>query len=158
MAPEFVYAQFPLISISILIPLIAAAIVFFTSEKLAKPVSIVSSIIVFIIASYMLLIYDPSGYKIQFYEKYSWIPQFGINYEVGVDALSLTMVWLTAISFVVSFIWSTNIEKRIKEYFIAFLVLEAACIGTLYRDWETDRKSTRLNSSHITRARMPSSA
>ena len=27
-----------------------------------------------------------------------------------------------------------------------------------YRDWETDRKSTRLNSSHITRARMPSSA
>ncbi|ACN99567.1 NuoM family protein [Sulfurihydrogenibium azorense] len=129
MAPEFVYAQFPLISISILIPLIAAAIVFFTSEKLAKPVSIVSSIIVFIIASYMLLTYDPSGYKIQFYEKYSWIPQFGINYEVGVDALSLTMVWLTAISFVVAFIWSTNIEKRIKEYFVAFLVLEAACIG-----------------------------
>ena len=27
-----------------------------------------------------------------------------------------------------------------------------------YRDWETDRKSTRLNSSHITRYRMPSSA
>ena len=30
--------------------------------------------------------------------------------------------------------------------------------GAEYRDWETDRKSTRLNSSHITRARMPSSA
>ena len=29
---------------------------------------------------------------------------------------------------------------------------------TKYRDWETDRKSTRLNSSHITRSRMPSSA
>ena len=29
---------------------------------------------------------------------------------------------------------------------------------TAYRDWETDRKSTRLNSSHITRSRMPSSA
>ena len=27
-----------------------------------------------------------------------------------------------------------------------------------YRDWETDRKSTRLNSSHITRSRMPASA
>ena len=129
MAPEFVYAQFPVISISILIPLIAAAIVFFTSEKIAKPLSIIASIIVFILSSYMLLTYDPSGYKIQFYEKYSWIPQFGINYEVGVDALSLTMVWLTALSFVVAFIWSTNIEKRIKEYFIAFLVLEAACIG-----------------------------
>ena len=30
--------------------------------------------------------------------------------------------------------------------------------NTIYRDWETDRKSTRLNSSHITRSRMPSSA
>ena len=30
--------------------------------------------------------------------------------------------------------------------------------GKPYRDWETDRKSTRLNSSHITRSRMPSSA
>ena len=30
--------------------------------------------------------------------------------------------------------------------------------GPPYRDWETDRKSTRLNSSHITRSRMPSSA
>ena len=30
--------------------------------------------------------------------------------------------------------------------------------GPRYRDWETDRKSTRLNSSHITRSRMPSSA
>ena len=30
--------------------------------------------------------------------------------------------------------------------------------ATAYRDWETDRKSTRLNSSHITRSRMPSSA
>ena len=31
-------------------------------------------------------------------------------------------------------------------------------INGKYRDWETDRKSTRLNSSHITRSRMPSSA
>ena len=31
-------------------------------------------------------------------------------------------------------------------------------IEVTYRDWETDRKSTRLNSSHITRSRMPSSA
>ena len=30
--------------------------------------------------------------------------------------------------------------------------------GSLYRDWETDRKSTRLNSSHSAKSRMPSSA
>ena len=36
--------------------------------------------------------------------------------------------------------------------------MEAGNIQKEYRDWETDRKSTRLNSSHITRSRMPSSA
>ena len=34
----------------------------------------------------------------------------------------------------------------------------ALCVHRPYRDWETDRKSTRLNSRHITRSRMPSSA
>ena len=34
----------------------------------------------------------------------------------------------------------------------------ASKLQAAYRDWETDRKSTRLNSSHITRSRMPSSA
>ena len=35
---------------------------------------------------------------------------------------------------------------------------ESILAAAAYRDWETDRKSTRLNSSHITRSRMPSSA
>ena len=35
---------------------------------------------------------------------------------------------------------------------------EYFCTWQLYRDWETDRKSTRLNSSHSGESRMPSSA
>ncbi len=129
MTVEFVNAGVPWITFSILIPLIAAGVLFFVSEKLAKPISIIASGIVFLISTYMLFAYDYSSYAIQFYEKYTWIPQIGVSYEVGVDALSLTMVWLTALAFLVSFIWSTNIKKRITEYFVAFLVLEAACIG-----------------------------
>ena len=34
----------------------------------------------------------------------------------------------------------------------------ASYVGDVYRDWETDRKSTRLNSSHLKLSRMPSSA
>ena len=40
----------------------------------------------------------------------------------------------------------------------AFRTTDCKAIWFPYRDWETDRKSTRLNSSHITRSRMPSSA
>ena len=39
-----------------------------------------------------------------------------------------------------------------------FTSLKSIMSSEDYRDWETDRKSTRLNSSHITRSRMPSSA
>ncbi|SNZ10268.1 NADH-quinone oxidoreductase subunit M [Persephonella hydrogeniphila] len=135
MTVEFVNATFPIITISIVIPLLAAGLLFFLPERNAKPVSIIASIIVFILTTYMLFAYDYSSYKIQFYEKYTWIPYLGVSYEVGVDALSLTLTWLTALCFVVSFVWSTNIQKRIKEYFIAFLVLEAACIG-VFVSWD----------------------
>lgn len=126
---QFEPANIPWLTISILLPLIASGILFFLNERFAKPISIIVSAIVFVISTWMLFSYDFSTYKIQFYEKYTWIPQLGVSYEVGVDALSLTMYWLTALSFLISFIWSTNIKKRVKEYFIAFLVLEAACIG-----------------------------
>ena len=55
-----------------------------------------------------------------------------------------------------------RIAEEKKKYYI-----HCACTSSegfssyeeaFYRDWETDRKSTRLNSSHITRSRMPSSA
>ena len=52
--------------------------------------------------------------------------------------------------------WYLAIKKKYN------LKNEEECIKKMirnrYRDWETDRKSTRLNSSHITRSRMPSSA
>ena len=44
-------------------------------------------------------------------------------------------------------------ETRNRVVYLPELILNMK-----YRDWETDRKSTRLNSSHITRSRMPSSA
>ena len=37
-------------------------------------------------------------------------------------------------------------------------IAQAFNLSTAYRDWETDRKSTRLNSSHSAKSRMPSSA
>ena len=47
-----------------------------------------------------------------------------------------------------------------RKVYAKLIEWKALAAGTWarYRDWETDRKSTRLNSSHITRSRMPSSA
>ena len=51
----------------------------------------------------------------------------------------------------------STMQPRIEKTFQDIIAGNAEIIET-YRDWETDRKSTRLNSSHITRSRMPSSA
>ena len=48
-------------------------------------------------------------------------------------------------------------NKSFEKMRKALLLLVAAVLGA-YRDWETDRKSTRLNSSHRSLSRMPSSA
>ena len=47
-------------------------------------------------------------------------------------------------------------ETTDKTGFTQTLMRAVRCVG--YRDWETDRKSTRLNSSHSAKSRMPSSA
>ena len=48
--------------------------------------------------------------------------------------------------------------QKFKEAYTSNTPREDIMNIAIYRDWETDRKSTRLNSSHITRSRMPSSA
>ena len=49
------------------------------------------------------------------------------------------------------------LESAIKQEYTGLKLLDAY-IARRYRDWETDRKSTRLNSSHSAKSRMPSSA
>src|SRR5262249_15395036 len=60
---------------------------------------------------------------------FSWIPAFNIHYFMGVDGLSLVLVVLTTLLTFLSVIASFNIEERVKEYFIFFLLLETGMIG-----------------------------
>ena len=51
-----------------------------------------------------------------------------------------------------------NVELGKSTSLLGLNVEEVSALGGAYRDWETDRKSTRLNSSHSGESRMPSSA
>ena len=59
---------------------------------------------------------------------------------------------------VVDSYYSISTEKNVTELGLKNSSTKLYPKESIYRDWETDRKSTRLNSSHITRSRMPSSA
>jgi NADH-quinone oxidoreductase subunit M len=68
----------------------------------------------------------------QFRETVAWIPSLGISYAIGIDGISLVLVLLTAILTPVSLLFSmTHVEKQVRAYSIAFLLLETGMLGSL---------------------------
>lgn len=73
--------------------------------------------------------FDRSSSGFQFQEHLSWIPSFNISYFLGVDGLSMPMVFLTALlSFLCVFV-SWNINRAVKGYFALFLLLDTGMMG-----------------------------
>jgi NADH-quinone oxidoreductase subunit M len=74
--------------------------------------------------------FDGSSPDFQFVERVPWIPAFGIDYYVGVDGVSLLLVVLTAFLSPIALLSSWgSIERKVKEFSIFMLALEAAMIG-----------------------------
>ncbi len=66
----------------------------------------------------------------QFVEQSSWIPSVDSSFHVGVDGISMPLILLTTFTTVLVVIagWG-SVEKRVSQYFAAFLILEGAMIG-----------------------------
>ena len=69
----------------------------------------------------------PSG--TQFGINVPWIPSLGVSFAMGVDGLSVPLVFLTTLLTTLSLIYSTFIEIRPKEYYWMFLLLETGMLG-----------------------------
>ncbi|MFB0515979.1 MAG: NuoM family protein [Candidatus Neomarinimicrobiota bacterium] len=82
-----------------------------------------------LLAIWLFAAFDRSSDTLQFAVKTAWIPAFNINYHVGVDGLSMPMVFLTALLSFVSLIASWNIDKSPRGYFSLFLLLDAGMMG-----------------------------
>jgi NADH-quinone oxidoreductase subunit M len=66
---------------------------------------------------------------LQLVEQVPWIRSIGVTYHLGVDALSLPLVIMTALLTVLCVIYSWRVDVRVKEYMILFLLLEAGMVG-----------------------------
>jgi NADH-quinone oxidoreductase subunit M len=69
--------------------------------------------------------------EMQFVERTSWIPAIHSDFHIGVDGISMPLILLTTFTTVLIVIagWQ-NVEKRVAQYFAAFLILEGLMIGT----------------------------
>jgi NADH-quinone oxidoreductase subunit M len=83
-----------------------------------------------LMAVWLLFHFDPQALGPQFVERVGWIPAYNINYFVGVDGISVTMIVLTALLCFLCIFASWGIEKAVKGYFALFLLLDTGMTGT----------------------------
>ena len=71
----------------------------------------------------------PQANHLRYVEFHPWIHRFKVSYFLGVDGLSLPLIWLTALLGVLCLVYSWNIDKGTKGYYMLFLLLETGLIG-----------------------------
>ncbi|MEX1094221.1 MAG: NADH-quinone oxidoreductase subunit M [Acidimicrobiia bacterium] len=115
----------------ILAPAVAAIVVALIPSRRAElhlPLGIALSMVPLGLAGYLFWIFEPMpGY--QHATDAVWYEPWGIGWTLGVDGISLPMVVLTALLVPIALGASTSISKRIKEFVVFILLLEAGMIG-----------------------------
>ncbi|MCB9964294.1 MAG: NADH-quinone oxidoreductase subunit M [Rhodospirillales bacterium] len=129
--------DFPLLSLLTFLPLVGAVFILSirgTEQNVAQNArytALYTSVFVFAISLYLYLKFDPLDPGFQFIEKIEWLPTLNISYSMGLDGISLFFVllstFLTPLCILAS--WKA-VQTRVKEYMVAFLVLETLMIGT----------------------------
>lgn len=129
--------DFPVLSLLTFLPLIGVAFILTIRgdeaivARNARNAALFTSAFTLALALFMVMRFDPSAEGFQFVEKVEWIPSLGISYHVGVDGISVFFVLLSAFLTPVCLIASReSIRSRVREYMVAFLVLETFMIGT----------------------------
>ncbi len=127
--------NWPILSVTTFLPLVGALFIMLVrgNDRLARGtarwVALWATFVTFAVSLVMVWRFDPSVAEFQFVEKYDWLGF--ASYHMGVDGISLPFVILTTALMPVCIIASwTAIQRRVKEYMIAFLVLETLMVGT----------------------------
>jgi len=124
------------LTLLMLLPLAGAAIIAAlpkANEKAAKQAALATTLAVTAATIAMATGFERDNVNLQFVEKYSWIPSFGINYALGVDAIALVLILMSTIlaPIVVLAGWNEAHGGRwsVKTFYILILVLETMMIG-----------------------------
>ncbi len=114
------------------IPLLGAVVILCVprkAEALVKWMAVAATTPPLLMAIWLFANFDRATPGFQFQQQAAWIPSFNIQYYVGVDGLSITMVLLTALLSFLCIFASWGIDKGVKGYFSLFLLLDAGMMG-----------------------------
>ncbi|MEO0910171.1 MAG: NADH-quinone oxidoreductase subunit M, partial [Pseudomonadota bacterium] len=128
-------SDWPILSMITFAPLVGALMIMLIptdnpiAERNIKNVALFTTVFTFIASLYIWVNFDTTTAGFQFVERYEWIGSF-MTYHMGVDGISMLFVILSTflMPFCVLASWK-SVKSGIKEYMIAFLVLETFMIG-----------------------------
>ena len=118
------------------LPLLGSLLITFlpaANSKLIKQVALAISLLVAGVGISAALAFDTAKSGFQYVERYPWIPSLGINYQLGVDGISLILILLSVILVPIVIVagWNESENGRfsVKTFYILMLVLETMMIG-----------------------------
>lgn len=125
----------PILSLVTFLPLVGVLLILFINDdsenarRNIRAIALLTTLFTFIISLFIWTGFDNSQSGFQFVEKVAWLDS-GISYHMGVDGISMLFVILTTFLMPLCILASwESIEKRVKAYMIAFLLLETLMIG-----------------------------
>ena len=123
---------FGVLSLATFFPLVGALLIAAQHKDAkgnARWIALYTTLFTFGVSLYIWANFDKGNPGFQFVEEMDWLGA-SIKYKMGVDGISMLFVVLTAFLMPLCIIASwESIEDRVKEYMIAFLVLETLMIG-----------------------------
>jgi NADH-quinone oxidoreductase subunit M len=122
---------YPVLSTLIFLPVAGALILLFLrQEAVIKWFALIISLCTFILSIPLFSNFDKTFGGMQFVERHGWIQSWNIEYFVGIDGISILFVLLSALVTILCILISwTSITKKVKEFYIAMLLIEGAMIG-----------------------------
>lgn len=128
---EFIHHN--ILSLMTFLPLMGAGVIICLPSNrpdLIKWTAVLFTFIPLLLACHLYAYFDPAATQMQFVEgPYDWIKSFNIQYYLGIDGISVTMVLLTALLSFICIFASWGIEKAVKAYFALFLLLDTGMMG-----------------------------
>ena len=128
-------AGMPLLSLVTFLPLVGVLVILFINDETdlglrnIRMVALLTTVFTFLVSLMIWAGFDPQDPGFQFVEEAAWLGG-GLTYRMGVDGISMLFVILTTflMPFCILASWEA-IEKRVKAYMLAFLILETLMIG-----------------------------
>ena len=125
--------SFPILSAVTFVPLIGVALLLLVdreNKNLIRTITLGTGIIDFLISLPLYYSFKDGTADMQFVERYTWIKEWGVEYHMGIDGISLFMVLLTTFICLICYIatWKA-IDKHVREFNISMLILQTAMVG-----------------------------